>query len=275
MGYIMISRKYKLVNDKKWLLDKYVTEKLSVHQIGKLVGCKSCNTVRQALKHFGIELRGQSEAQRIKQKDQPNINESVLTGCLLGDGSLLKYNKSNEESCPHFGKGNKHYEHVLYVARFFYDKPEEHISRQSWITNDREFIVYNFRTCAIPELQTCFAKWYPKSNNFKKVVPQDIVLDETSLLHWFLDDGSTYLTSKKYLNLVLCTDNFTRDEVEMLCGKLNDTFNLTARVGRNDKWKEGKDYHRIYLANGTAHDFLDIIGKPPVRCFEYKWRDYF
>lgn len=272
----MKSHKYELVNNKEWLVQRYIDEKLSVFQIGKLIGCKSSNTIRQALFQFGIGIRDQSEAQRLKQTIQPILNESVITGCLLGDGNLTKYNKHNKKSCPHFNKGNIHHEHVVYVAKSFYEDGDQRVTRQSWLDNDIERVVYHFSTSAVPELQPYFEKWYPGSNNFKKVIPKDIVLDKISLLHWFLDDGTSYLTPKGYLNIAFCTDCFYLNDIEMLCNQLNEKFKLTARIGscNKNKWTKDKKYYRIYLADGTARDFLDIIGSSPIKCFEYKWKNH-
>lgn len=56
--------KYPQLNDRDWLHQKYWGEKRSLNQIAKLVGggC-SRDTVRYAMKHFGISRRNLSEAQ--------------------------------------------------------------------------------------------------------------------------------------------------------------------------------------------------------------------
>src|SRR4051812_15045126 len=51
------SFKYDLLNDKDWLYQKYVIEKISTEEIARLAGAKTANSARQALIRFGIELR--------------------------------------------------------------------------------------------------------------------------------------------------------------------------------------------------------------------------
>lgn len=55
------SYKYPLLNDHDWLYKNYITNSLSTNKMRDMVGCKTSNSVRQALIRHGISLRNISE----------------------------------------------------------------------------------------------------------------------------------------------------------------------------------------------------------------------
>ena len=52
--------KYTILEDRNWLYEKYIVQKLSASQIASIVGCKSRQTVTNALRRHGITVRGKS-----------------------------------------------------------------------------------------------------------------------------------------------------------------------------------------------------------------------
>ena len=58
-----MSKKYRILNDKEWLYQKYWVEELTTPQIAKIVGC-DFSAVLRALRKLGIPRRTMSEAQR-------------------------------------------------------------------------------------------------------------------------------------------------------------------------------------------------------------------
>lgn len=114
----MGSYKYSQLNDFDWLYEKYITNQISSLDISKLIGCKTSNSVRQALSRFNIPIRNISESLTINN-DIVTINDSVITGCLLGDGWLKRFNTNSEISYPYFIKKNKYRSHIEYVANYF------------------------------------------------------------------------------------------------------------------------------------------------------------
>ena len=109
--------KYPLLNDKKWLYEKYIREGFGTIKICKLSGAKTPNSVRQALIKYNIPVRTIGDGLRINRKDDGLIiNKEVIDGCLLGDGFLCKWNKNSDVSFPYFAKRNKYYDHIKYVS---------------------------------------------------------------------------------------------------------------------------------------------------------------
>ena len=80
-------------------------------------------------------------------------------------------------------------------------------------------------------------EWYKfnkENNKFIKIVPLNIgeLITTIGIAHWIMGDGYWDNSSK---TVVLCTDNFTLSEVELLIIVLKSKFNLTATVQRRIK----------------------------------------
>jgi hypothetical protein len=265
----MSKYKYIELSDKEWLIQKYVIEKLSTTTIANELGT-AASVVRSSLKKHEIKLRNLSESQRLNE-DNFIVNESVINGSLLGDGQIRCYNKHSKISCPVFKKKNKHYDHVEYVAKLLFDNKNRIFEVQNKY-NKKYLTYFEIRSYANEKLIPFFKKWYPIENDYIKLVPKDIVLDDICLLHWFLDDGySLYIKGAKKRNVfvVFCSESFSEDDQQMLCDQMKNKFNLNAKLlsvkGR------GTGY-RIKIPTTDVNLFFDLIGKCPVSSMSYKWK---
>lgn len=261
--------KYNLVNNKDWLYEQYITLKKSAKQIAKEVGYKSSNSIRQSLIRNNIPIRSYSSAQRINHIDNIKIDIEVLDGTLLGDGYLSGRKKSNSDICPSFNKKNKFLDHVEYIRDILLPNVEIKTGYRFLKKTGKEYVshmVYSNRT---EKLIPFYDRWYPEWNNFKKVVPEDITITPTVLLHWFLDDGSTtYCGNKKNPMIIFCSESFTEEENQLLCDKINQSFDLGAKLApcnSGTKW-------RVRIPQNRCNDFFNIIGKCPVPSLKYKWK---
>ncbi len=121
---------------------------------------------------------------------------------------------------------------------------------------------------------------YPKENNFKKLVPRDIIINPTVLLHWFLDDGFSTLRDRnqEYLNkgwkqrtkqviVGFCSESFSKEDNEFLANEIAK-IGIGCYVG---KCNSGTGY-RIFINQKDTNKFFAIIGPPPVKSLEYKWK---
>ncbi|GAJ15945.1 unnamed protein product, partial [marine sediment metagenome] len=64
------------------------------------------------------------------------------------------------------------------------------------------------------------------------------------------------------LRIELCTDSFSILSVVFLVKQLNKLgFKTTRQKAKN----------RIYICTHSTKDFLDYIGKCPVKCYQYKF----
>lgn len=127
------------------------------------------------------------------------------------------------------------------------------------------------------ELKDLYNKWYPENNNYKKLVPRDINIDSTVLLHWYLDDGYSYHRvrknqNKKQIVSGLCTQSFNKEDQEFLIEKIYNKFNIKFSLHDIKKRKNPGTGYMLILPQSQFDDFLNILGDPPVKSLSYKWK---
>lgn len=278
---------YALLNDKEWLFENYVNKKLSTIDIAEIVGAKSASTVCQSLRRLGIPVRTKSEGHTCDREDEGfEINKSVIDGCLLGDAGLYCHSKDSDDSFPFFRKTNIYYDHIKYVGQILF--PEKWEERITDGTNNGlygEGRIFTLCSLTHTELLPFFNRWYPESNNYKKIIPNDIEINKDVLLHWFLDDGYSVLTHRKYqdrpqynkdvVRVSFATQSFELKELEMLSKKIYNKFSLkiVPRYHQRNGKIEGSGYEMtLYEAKEQVKLFYNIIGSPPVDSLAYKWK---
>jgi hypothetical protein len=80
------------------------------------------------------------------------------------------------------------------------------------------------------------------------------------VLHWFLCDGACSV-NRGSGHMMLCTDSFTRHEVEFLQVRLQS-------VGIESSLMNNR---RIRVRQKSIGRFYEYIGESPVKCLAYKW----
>ena len=266
------SYKYPLLNDKVWLYDNYINKGLSTRKLAKLAGAKTPNSARQALIRNSIPLRNISDGLTINRK--PNsfiLDTEVIDGCLLGDASLVCWNPRSEISNSFFRKKNMFLSHIEFVAKQLYgDDYNSHISSE-WIERfQKNYFV--LRSHTHKSLKIHYKRWYPVENSFKKLVPKDIILTPKTILHWFLDDGSSYQRRKhsntKQAYITLSSESFSYEDNKFLVNKLKNEYKLSCRVAACNS---GTGY-RIIINQSSYESFLKVIGECPFEEMKYKWK---
>lgn len=276
---------YKELNDKEWLIDEYLLKMRSCLNISKEIGCNN-NAVRQALIKHGIGVRNQSQAQIVHSTTDLTINNSVLDGILMGDAYLQKWRKG-KKSLPSLLKKNKYLDHLTLVSTIFELNPKIKQVEQYLKATGKVYTYYQYRSCVDPKLEPYYLRWYPETNDHKKVIPDDIEVDETFLLHWFLDDGFSHRRdrskemeskgwkqNKEQITVGFCSQCFELEQQKNLCDKINDKFDLGV-IPRRIVWKNSKenmDGYMIYVAQKNANKFFEIIGECPIESLKYKWK---
>lgn len=277
------SKLYDSLNDEKWLRQKYEIEGLSTKEIATLIGAKTPNSVRQALIRKKIEIRTISDGLTFKRrmKDDGDFicNIDVVVGCLLGDAGLNCYNRHSNLSYPYFYKKNKYYDHVTYVTNLlFKDGGKCRIKEYCRANDDKTFKCFTFKSFCNKDLLQIYRDWYPESNNYVKLVPKNIEINETVLLHWFMDDGSASYRKRdgKITNqvvLVFCSESFSKDDQQWLCDRINEKFDFGARVIKTRcRKKQCGTGWRIRIPQSKVNKFFEVIGPCPVASMQYKWK---
>ena len=172
----------------------------------------------------------------------PNIIEPMV-GDLLGDGHLRFTHKDvngKVRGNAHYAMTLKHYDYAYYLWKEIYSPICTTTPLRPWpnpIVTGKTPTQYAFSSKSLPALTVLHSQWYilnKEKNKFIKIVPLNIgdLLTTIGIAHWIMGDGYWDNSSKTVL---ICTDNFTLSEVELLIIVLKSKFNLTATVQRRIK----------------------------------------
>lgn len=243
---------------KEWLSREYLEKKKSATQIG--IELNLCHqTILNWLKKYNIIKRSQSESSHLRQVNHCSLSQKAiewLNGELLGDGYMHGNNWSGR-----FGYTSKHREYIEYVIRMlngFGLKTNGTIRKR---TNKQHGAVsYSCVSFYYEELKMLYDCWYPDG---KKIVPKSLTLTQLTCRQWYIGDGCLEHRKKRSSQIILSTQGFSISDVSFLVKSLRN-------IGIKATRKPSQNTIRI-SANPTIN-FLDYIGKCPVKCYQYKWR---
>lgn len=186
------------------------------------------------------------------------IQKEIITGALLGDGSLQLYKKSVN---AHFAYSSKNKDHVEFIAKHFLhlcnDNPIKLRSSFDKRTN-KTYHAYYFRTKANPDLTDLYYTWY---KNKIKNIPPFITLTKLSMLIWYLGDGHLH---KRDNYIKLCTNCFDINDITTILLPQLHYFN--PRIIMTEKRQP-----IIIIPRKYVKQFLQFIGNCPVSSYTYKW----
>lgn len=182
---------------------------------------------------------------------------SWVDGFMLGDGHIAHYSRHAyaQISC-------RDIEWAEYSIRGFwmFDTSKPHLNK---VWNKRlckEYTSWTVRTISYPFFTDQRHRWYPDD---VKRIPQDIRADATSLLLWYLGDGS--LDGNQ---VSIAAYDFTENENAFLIERFRESlgiqFTLHMSKGRKSK---------LYLPAEYLDKFFDAIGRvDPTGCYGYKFQ---
>lgn len=198
----------------------------------------------------------------------------IISGSLLGDGSISRNNKGN---CS-FKKSQSivNEEYVFWhsielnpysrgsLNKSFHPLPVHNEQRQIVGYSQKKSEQIEFASISHSVFSNLRDKWYPQ-NEFgknKKIVPSDLVLTPLMIAVWFCDDGSNY---QKYGRAKFCTNGFDKKYVDFLANQLFEKYNI-----ENNVFYENTGYV-IVIRRKSYLDFIEII-KPFITfdCLKYK-----
>ena len=252
-----------------YLRDMMSTREISEVSLQRLGVFVSTYQTYDILKKDGAQLRsvsqGVSRAMSTLDPDKSFMDEKTLEwtdGFLLGDGSIGCRNRSTSmgarlsigTSSPEWGK---------YAMRGFSQyKPSEPQEYKRENSPQNPNPMWSSSTLTHPDIVLQSKRWYPHS---KKDVPDDVRITPTSVLLWYLGDGSICSNDdSNYSAVRLATCSFSPDKIEsILIAKL-------ASVGIECVRKKSKNDIRIRTSSIGA--FFDFIGRSsPIQCYVHKF----
>lgn len=107
-------------------------------------------------------------------------------------------------------------------------------------------------------------RWYDECGN--KVIPNDVRLNSSSVLLWYLGDGtlSQRISKKSTSEIKICTNSFLKENIE------NDLLPAMSCFGAKIRVINKKE-PVIIIPRRSIDSFLDFIGKPPFSEYSHKW----
>jgi DNA-binding XRE family transcriptional regulator len=195
----------------------------------------------------------------------------IIKGSLLSDASVkLDTYKNSKYFTFRLTAKDKNY--LEWVRRIF-----NRFKIHCWITHDNKvsnvhslcFYINTSPRHFSQELLNLRDKWYKKINGKTiKTVPRDLKLTPTTLLFWYLGDGSLIRRKNddtRVPPVVFATNSFLKADVEFLCEKLKElglNFYIAKDSSLRGFRKERKTEYLLYSStqDGTPFRFFKLIG---------------
>lgn len=177
----------------------------------------------------------------------PSVLSQIMTGILLGDGSLVKKYVGGGTYLKH-AQGLVHWPYLLHLFKVFKDAGLVRMDDPSWGKDiGPQGQIYHwaqFSTVSLISWNSLYTLWYP---NGVKVVPSNIfdLLTPIAMAYWFMDDGGW--TGK---GIHINTNGFTTADVQRLADVLSSKYGLKCSVHSRN---------RVYIWAQSAPAFIDII----------------
>lgn len=202
-----------------------------------------------------------------------NIYQSdVITGCLLGDGHIHKHDpKTHQYPMFQFGQKENRKQYVQYVRDVLLPLSHDLILNKDkkviridgkiiHVDNDFHYS-WRFATTHHEIFEKLREKWYPKG---VKIVPRDLILNETILSHWYMDDGNNNQFKKE---ITFSTCSFILEDVEFLKFVLNRDYKFNPTITINNR-----NQPILHIGAREYFSFVDIVKEyvSKFECFKYK-----
>lgn len=251
----------------------YIEDKLSTTKIAdlshELFGQKmSPGKIYSLLKKYEIPIRSISQsvsrAKSLMDPDQTFMTEKMLEwvdGFNLGDGYIGFRKKDYMGARFIIGSTTRAWTSYAMSGLHAY-RPSEP-SQCGEPCSKRPNVTWSSATLTHPDIVKQARRWYPKG---KKIVPSDVRITPTSLLLWYLGDGSIHEDIKRNIVLLrLATCSFSASDIDkILVPKLKEKgFDCAREKQKND----------IRIKSHSISKFFDFIGtEPPFQEYAHKFK---
>ena len=171
-----------------------------------------------------------TRAERLQFSLPQNLKD-ILVGLALGDLFINKQKKGVNVRLE-FTQGLLHIEYIQHLFELFIDYCGMGPQTPSVSPDKRTGKIYGvvrFTTFTLPCFNELYNLFYVDG---KKIVPSNIgeLLTLHGLAYWICDDGSF---EKKTRGVILNTQGFTKEEVELLAKTLNDKWDLKCTLNHS------------------------------------------
>jgi len=190
----------------------------------------------------------------------PDEFKEILVGLLLGDGcikmhgnlALLSIQQTDKELIDYLWNICNKYNIVKVEVKS--------LIRINNVTGKNKKIVYYFQSLTLPYFTAIYREWYiysKRKNKNIKIIPNELekYLTPLAIAHWVMGDGT--FDKGKNQRIVLCTDCFTLDEVNILSSILLEKYNIISRIKSAIYGKYL--IHRITMTGENRRKFHELV----------------
>lgn len=247
--------------DGEWLYSKYVNENMTMREMATLSGC--CDgTILIWLRNYGIPTRvcghyGPYKNPKINHIRIDSMNMEILSGLLLGDGSI---SKSKRNTCACYEHGDKHLGFIEWL--------KYKLDGIGFVCGNIYYMnvkngAYKFRTHYYGELLELYNVFYPYG---KKVLPHNIHATPNIIKYWYIGDGNCSITPL-IDSCIFSAEDMERISRELIYIGIENTI-------RQYSLPQGNMRKRIRISARSREKFFDYILSsekeiPPM--YEYKF----
>jgi hypothetical protein len=203
---------------------------------------------------------------RLTKDERSNFNlpedlKNISVGLILGDLNIHKL-RVNARLC--FKQGIVHKDYIFHLSDLFQNFCSSGPKTCNPAVDGRTGKVYPFLYFKTYTL-FCFTELYELfyTASGKKVVPLNIgeVLTPIGLAYWLADDGCFCKSSHR---IILCTDSFTLNEVNLLMEVLNNKWNLESyKVSKGSGYRIIVPRRSLSILQGLLKDIM-----PPMMLYK-------
>lgn len=193
------------------------------------------------------------------------ITKQVLTGSLMGDGSLTSLSPKFRRRNSFYGEQHtsKQKEYVLWKCNMLSEinTKVRYMERTRWGKTREEIHMWSLSS---PELTIMRAEWYPDGiKHINKKILKDF--SDISFAIIIQDDGA-----KNGVGMTICTESFSPKEVELFSNYIESKWDIKFTIGL---------YHgirnRVYIGAREVDKLLPIVKKWIHPTMEYKFGNRF
>jgi hypothetical protein len=175
------------------------------------------------------------------------LEKKVITGCLLGDGTLTRSGRHYRLRVEH---SLKHKDYLYWKFNFL---KRICLSTPQYVSKHYS---YRFGTVGHPEITKFKNDWYKNGN---KYIPDWFTINPLIVAIWFMDDGTCHRNTVDFSIHCFSGEN----DIKKL-QKLLAEYNIYTTVNYDGKGK------RLYILKKSYPIFKRLVKPYIVKCMSYK-----
>lgn len=193
------------------------------------------------------------------------LYDDIILGLILSDAYISNPVMNKRHSCLQLAQTPKRIDFLYSIQEYFLTlglKSSIRISHSK--IKDKEYSTAYLSTSNNIVFDKLREWWY---GDTKKKLPSDLKLTPKIISYWFQGDGySRYINDGKSVEILIATDSFSKNDVEIVCLQLKHDFNINFHVW----FRYNKYYSMKCVKNDDTERFMNLVEPYIHPVFQYK-----